>query len=289
MSWLFLSLATALANALEVTTVKRFFSGLSISRTVAPPMAYSLPLFLLTLPFVEPASIKPGFWTTLAILLPFNILGYFMSLRAVTISPLSLTMPFQALTPMAVLLTGFLILGELPSLPGACGILGIAVGSYVLGIGSGPGKSLLSPIRAVLKERGSVYMILAAILFGLTAVLGKKLLQESSPVTAGLTLLITQNALVVAALLALKKIRPRDLLRQPAASAAAGALLYCHVVFHFSAIALAPAAYMISIKRLSSVFSVIFGGLVFKEEHIAPRLFGAALMTAGAAVIAIWG
>jgi len=277
MTWLFLSLATALISALEVTTVKRFFSGLSISRTVAHPMA------------AGPANIQPGFWTTLAILLPFNILAYFLSLRAVTISPLSLTMPFQALTPVAVLFTGFLILDELPSLPGLCGILGIAVGSYVLGIGSGQGKSLLSPIRAVLRERGAVYMILAAILFGLTSVLGKKLLKESAPIFAGLSLLIIQNALVVAALFIMKKIDLRELARAPFQSALAGALLYGHIIFHFSAIALAPAAYMISIKRLSSVFSVIFGGLVFKEEHIAARLVGAALMTAGAAVIAIWG
>ncbi|MEZ4551110.1 MAG: hypothetical protein R2860_06745 [Desulfobacterales bacterium] len=45
------------------------------------------------------------------------------------------------------------------------------------------------------------------------------------------------------------------------------------------------AAYMVSVKRLSIVFGVIFGGLVFREENFPMRLLGAVLMFSGAVVI----
>jgi len=65
----------------------------------------------------------------------------------------------------------------------------------------------------------------------------------------------------------------------------AGVLLYCHIFFHGYGISMTKAAYMMSIKRLSIVFGVIFGGLVFHEENFQMRLLGAMLMFSGAVVI----
>jgi len=288
MLWFFLSLATAFFNATEVTVVKRFFSDLKPLQIMAYPMAYSLPLFTLGALINGPSQVLPGFWTTLTILVPLNALGYYLALRAVTIAPLSLTMPFQSLTPLVVLFTAFIFLGEAPSALGACGVVMIGLGSYVLGLGSGQ-KSLLGPIKAILRERGSVYMILAAILFGLCAVMGKQLILASSPVFAGMTFFIIHNSILLAVFFLTKKVAPRDLITRPRAGIAAGATLFAHILCHFFAISLVAAAYMISIKRLSSIFSVIYGGLIFKEEHILARLTGAAIMTTGAVVIVVWG
>lgn len=288
MLWFLLSLATAFVNATEVTVVKRFLSDLRPLEIMAYPMAYSLPLFALGAAFISPTQILPGFWTTLAILLPINALGYYFSLRAVTISPLSLTMPFQALTPLVVLFTGLVFLGEVPTALGACGIVSIGVGSYVLGLSAGS-RSLLGPFKAILKERGSVYMILAAVIFGLCAVMGKQLILASSPFFAAFTFFLIHNSLLLALFFLAKKVSPRDLLKRPRTGAAVGAMMFAHIFFHYSAISLVAAAYMISIKRLSALFSVIYGGLVFKEEHIFARLAGAAFMTAGAVIIVVWG
>jgi uncharacterized membrane protein len=49
---------------------------------------------------------------------------------------------------------------------------------------------------------------------------------------------------------------------------------------------MANAAYMISIKRLSMVFAVFYGHILFKEKEIANRLIGTSLMFAGAVLIA---
>ena len=52
---------------------------------------------------------------------------------------------------------------------------------------------------------------------------------------------------------------------------------------------LAPAAYLVAVKRLSLLLSVLFGGLWFKERPFLPRVIGAGLMCAGVGLIALRG
>jgi uncharacterized membrane protein len=61
------------------------------------------------------------------------------------------------------------------------------------------------------------------------------------------------------------------------------------ILFHVWAISMAPAAYMVAVKRLSLVFSVLYGRLLFKEAQFTKRLAGAAVMFAGMVLIMIWG
>ena len=71
----------------------------------------------------------------------------------------------------------------------------------------------------------------------------------------------------------------------PAKGAVAGLLLYLHIMFHGFAISMTKAVYMMSVKRLSILFGVVYGGVVFKEENFLIRFLGALLMFAGAGVI----
>jgi drug/metabolite transporter (DMT)-like permease len=45
---------------------------------------------------------------------------------------------------------------------------------------------------------------------------------------------------------------------------------------------------MISIKRTSSIFSVLYGHFLFKEKNIRERLIGAIIMLVGAALIILF-
>ena len=52
---------------------------------------------------------------------------------------------------------------------------------------------------------------------------------------------------------------------------------------------LAPATYLIAVKRMSVLLSVTLGGLWLKERPLLPRLGGAGLMCAGVVLIALRG
>ena len=58
---------------------------------------------------------------------------------------------------------------------------------------------------------------------------------------------------------------------------------------HTAAISLIQAAYMLSVKRSSLLFGVLFGAVVFKEENIRQRLLGAAIMMCGVLIIGLFG
>jgi uncharacterized membrane protein len=67
-----------------------------------------------------------------------------------------------------------------------------------------------------------------------------------------------------------------------------GVVFAIMVMVHFLAIRLVEVAYMISVKRTSLIFSVLFGWLVFKEEHIRERLLGSVVMMLGVVLITLF-
>jgi uncharacterized membrane protein len=69
----------------------------------------------------------------------------------------------------------------------------------------------------------------------------------------------------------------------------AGVLFFIHALSHGLAISMVNASYMISVKRLSALIGIIYGGLFFKEKYIAVLFVDACLMVAGAVLITIWG
>jgi uncharacterized membrane protein len=77
--------------------------------------------------------------------------------------------------------------------------------------------------------------------------------------------------------------------QSPAKGLFTGSLLFCHALFHAWAISMTKAAYMIPVKRLSILFGIIYGGLIFKEKNLLIRFTGAFLMMSGAVLIMMKG
>lgn len=290
MLWFLLAFATAFFSASEVAVAKRTLGDLPPLYIVAYPCAYSLPLFALGLVFVDIPPIAPGFWSLLAVLVPINALGMLLTYAAVRMSPLSLTMPFQAFTPIFAVVTGFFFLDEVPSWLGVAGIVTIVFGSWVLTAG-GPRREndLLAPLKAIVADPGSRLMLGAAIVFAFAVVMGKDLLLHSSPLFAGMSFFIIHNTAILVALFLTGTIRPARLLERPAAGLLIGCVLFVHIVCHNLALSLTYAAYMVAVKRLNGLISVLYGGVMFKESNMRRRLVGAGLMALGAAIVALVG
>ena len=60
------------------------------------------------------------------------------------------------------------------------------------------------------------------------------------------------------------------------------------IIFHNLAITLTIVPYMMSIKRTSSIFGVLYGWILFKEKNIPARLIGAVIMLIGAGLIILF-
>ena len=288
MLWLILSLLTALAVASQDAWVKKHFSHLSAYDMLAFPFVFSLPLFAIALPFVPVPLLDQTFYWSFAVSLPLNFLPFFLYMKAIRTSALSLTLPYLAFTPGFMIFTGYVFLDEIPNISGIVGILVTCAGGYVLNLKQGK-QSALAPFKAIFKETGSWLMIIVAFLFSISAVIGKKAILHSSPIFFTMTFFAVLALVSLTVLLAMGKIRLRTFTADWVKGLIAGGLFFAHALCHGYAISLTKAAYMISVKRLSALIGILYGGLFFDEKHITIRFVGACLMLSGAVLITIWG
>ena len=288
MTWFVLAFLTALAAASQDAWVKKWFSGLRAHEMFLVPLVYGLPLTAFSLLFIPVPALDWVFYAGFAASLPLNAVPFILYMKAIRESPLSLTLPYLAFTPVFMIGTGYLFLNELPDKWGIMGIVAVCAGSYVLNMDL-KRWSLLGPFRAAFQETGSRIMMIVAFLFSFSSVIGKLAIVHSSVMFFQMSFFAVLGLVLVGTYRVFGKIRVAAFVNHPVKGAVAGALLYCHILCHGFAIAMTKAAYMISVKRLSIVFGVIYGGLFFAEENIFVRLIGTLLMFAGAVLILVRG
>ena len=288
MLWLTLALATAVSVATGDALTKKFFGRFSALEMAVAVSLYSLPFLLICFPFISIPKLDSVFWWVVVILVPLDTFAFYLYMKAIKVSPLSLSIPFLSFTPVFMILTGFLVLDEVPSGFGIVGIGLVVIGSYMLHAGE-LRHGYLAPVRAIFKEPGSVLMLIVAVMYSLMAVLGKKAIQHSSPLFFGVFFLAALNLVTLISFPLFGKIQWGTLLRMRTKGLWVGLMLYLHVVFHALAISMVKAVYMISVKRMSILFSVLYGWLLFKESDIHSRMLGAILMFLGVVCITLLG
>ncbi|MBI5343904.1 MAG: EamA family transporter [Deltaproteobacteria bacterium] len=181
MHWVFFAFLTAIALSTADALSKKALSSTDELVIVWVREGYALPFLALAFFFVEAPPLDSTFVITVLALLPLEITALFLYVKAIRLSPLSLTIPFMALSPVFIVFIAFIFLGERPSAAGVAGIVLIALGAYLLNA-SALRFSITGPLRAIIKEPGSVLMVIVAFIYSITSTLGKVALKHSSPV-----------------------------------------------------------------------------------------------------------
>jgi drug/metabolite transporter (DMT)-like permease len=283
--WFLLSLLAALGLATADALTKRFFSDLTPYRMGVVRILSTAPWMALALFFLPSAVPDRTFWLAIAAALPLEIFAFFLYMRALKLSPLSLSLPFLAFTPVFMILTGHLILGETIGLGGVVGILLIVLGAYVLNL-SKMKSGLLGPIRAVMSEPGSWIMLLVSFIYSLTAPIGKVAILHSNPWFFAAVYNLALSVVIVSLWpAAAGGAGVRGIFSRPGPMLLIGLMAAMENFAHMMAIAQVEAAYMIAVKRLSLLFGVLYGAWWFGEQNIRERLAGAAIMILGVFLI----
>jgi len=279
------------------------FTKLSMQNGTDEYVAGWLKLFL-SLPVVLPflfifntAQPDPAFFKTIAIMLPFEIVAYILFLKALKVSPLSVSLPFLTLTPVFSIFVAFLILGETLTIIGVLGIICVASGAYVLNVDTVKAKGLLEPFKQAFKEKGSKLIMMVAFIYSFTSTMGKlAILQSSVSYFAGVYFVILALVwipLISARIFYLSKAKRSAVFKNISTIKnyrmflPMGIIFGLGIIFHCLAIAQVNAAYMIALKRSGVIFSVLYGGLIFKEKKIRMRLAGTCLMVTGVVLVAL--
>jgi len=227
--------------------------------------------------------VTPDFWPLVFASTGLNVIAYFFFVRAFRLAEASLVAPLVLLTPVLLLVTSPLMLGERVSPLGGAGVV-LSVAGAILLASSAPGARPSASLQAFLRDEGVQSMGLTAAIWSVTANLDKLGVRASTPAIWIAVVTSCISLASVALWLALPH-RPMRLraLRWAFAAGAANALGNAAQMY---ALTLLFVPYVIAIKRMSALFTVIFGGLAL-GENIRGRLPGAVVMFAGAALVAL--
>ena len=265
-----------------------------------------------------PPSPGDRFLTALLVSGSINAVATPLIVWALKHGDLSLVAPLTSLTPLFMLGTGVLVLGEVPSALGGLGVAVIVAGAYLLNL-TDRRLGLLAPFRALVRDAGARAMLLVAFLYSVSSTYDKVGTQASSPLFWAASV----QAVVASVLVPLAAWRWRIRRRRSGVSGSsdpsrqtgprsprdptttataedgaaatlagvevgpvtatllAGAILAIGLAAQMTALTLTLAAYVISVKRISTLFGVLLGHALFHEADLRQRLLGAAVMLAG--------
>jgi len=286
MLWLFFAFFTALFESTKDIFSKKSLKNIDEYITSWSLRSFSLFFLLPLLFFIKIPALGSQFWVALLVSGSLNVVATVLYMKAIKNSDLSITVPMVTFTPLFLLMTSPLIVGEFPSHLGLAGVLLIVLGSYTLNIKQRH-EGYLAPFRALFKEQGPRLMLLVAIIWSVSSNFDKIGVQNSAPIFW----VIATNIFMTLMLLPIMLLRSKNSFSQIASNYKAllpiGLFSALTLICQMTAISLALVAYVISVKRISVVLSVLLGWIIFKEKNIKERLVGAAIMVAGVILITL--
>lgn len=204
--------------------------------------------------------------------------------RALQISPLSMCIPFLAFTPVFLIPSTYIILGQKPEPIKLLGVALIVVGSLAMhrqlfAVG------WLAPVKAVLEYKGSRYMLIVALIFSLTNPLDAKLVKMSDVFTES----FAYGVGLCISFWLLAKSQKGDFAAAARGNAKwivlAGLFDAVSLLFQLASYAYIPVVITVSIKRAGIVLSVFAGWLFFREREITDKVIAASVMFCGVLIL----
>ena len=286
MLWFIPALIAAFSDSTKDYISKRAMKKINHYLAAWSQMALTLPFLLTVLIFAGIPKLGPIFLEVLIANSIVYVISVALYMKAISKSPLSLTLPMIAFTPAFMLITGPLILGEFPKTVGLIGILSIVVGAYILKI-KDIKKDILSPFISLAKEKGPLLMFIVAILWSFTSVTGKLLIEQSSPVFAMVSIYSSSTIIFTVFTFITKKIKIKDISKNFKKIIGIGFFTSLSDLSLSFAFTMTFAVYAIAVKRLSILIGSFYGFKFFKERDVVQRVSGSILMLAGIILIAL--
>ncbi|RMH55605.1 MAG: EamA family transporter [Candidatus Hydrogenedentota bacterium] len=245
----------------------------------------AVPLFLFAFLLGKwrfPAAVLPVFFGAVA----GNLLAVTLYFRALRFTEVSIALPLISLSPVFILVTAPVIVGERIGPLGIAGVLLVGMGAYLLGA-SRNRASFAAPVLALSRDRGARYALAVALVWSVTANFDKLCLRYLDPYVYPA---VFSAAMALFSLPCFRRFWPSGpdsawpaRLKTGASSVAArlglglsyGFMLAAHM---FAMMAL-PVAYVIAIKRAGMLAGI--------AEDARRRTPGRALRAAGAIAILI--
>ena len=204
--------------------------------------------------------------------------------RALQVSSLSVCAPFLAFTPIFLIPTGYIMLGELPPAIKLLGVVLVVVGSLVMHRESFK-IGIFEPFKALWRDKGSRYVLIVAFIFSLTNPLDKILVTMSDPFTQSFAYSIAIFVFFAAMAIFQKADLMKPLRKAPQWLLLSGILDATALTLQLSSHVYIDVVITISVKRAGILLAVFLGWLVFREKNITDKVIASCVMLCGVLII----
>jgi drug/metabolite transporter (DMT)-like permease len=282
-----LGLSSALFNALDnilISSSKKNYDAISFLN------GKLLMMFLIFLPIIFFNGINinsNSFWLVLFLAILVDGIGSIGYVEALQISGVTHTVPLLSLTPLFVLLTG-LFVNEIPTPMASLAVFLIVIGVYTLNISKNK-EGFFEPFLFIFKEKGTLLMFIVAIVFSLNAVLFKLGIEYSDLITT-MFLVVVGELVLYSIYNTIKKNHVVSIIKKKPKLLFGSALF---VVVGNYALGFGynylDVSFMIALKRLTILFSTIFGIIFLKEKNIKEKIIGSIIIVSGVILLALSG
>ncbi|MEW6654174.1 MAG: EamA family transporter [Bacteroidota bacterium] len=281
--WILFTLLNPVSEALRSVFIKRASGNvdpilISWSNNVIPIIIFPPMLLLIDLEF------NTQFWIGFLGSGIIQVINTVLYMRAISKGDISTVMPMLSFTPLILLITSPLTIGEFPTTVGLLGILLVVSGSYLLNIDLKK-MNPLEPFRAIIKNKGTRYMLVVATLWGVSGVFDKISITNSSVLQHITFMNILVFGSMTVLVLSQKKFNLSKMKETKADLFLVSLFTTGSFLFHYIAISLTLVAYVVSIKRIAGVFSVLLGAYYFNEPNLRQRLLASIVMFIGVLLI----
>ena len=284
MEWFVLALCSAIFHTLFTLLIK-IAANNEKPENIALASRIFAAIFLTLIFIYFPLEINFNFnfivFTSITAIL--GTIAMILYAHALKKADMSLVVPLLGMTPVILCIIAILFLGESVTLSNFLGIILVSIGIYFLNLKNL--KDVLNPLKALVKNQGSKLALLVALIYAFSTSFDKLAIQSSN----ALFFVLVYNwisSFTTYFYTSIKRTNPLDFFKKkPIISLSLGVVSALILIFQMSAVSLGNVSFVIPVKRMSAVFSVVAGYIYFKETKFKQRLFGSCLIVAGVSLL----
>ncbi len=251
-------------------------------------LSFVLPFSIGFLLFFGVPAFTPEFWKFVFVVSILDTIAAVIYYKALSMSEISLLAPISSFNPAFTLIFATIFLHENPTPIKLIGILLIIIGAYLLNVDQ-IRAGIFKPIAKLLSDKGVKLFLISNLIWGMTPILQKKAIFETTPnIPVAVPTIETVFIIIFLLPFLFKMKNPKKYVNVNLKWLLAyGSLASIGQFAALTAFSLNNVAYVTAVFKLSALFSIILGAVLFKEHHIQERFLGAFVMVIGTILIAL--
>jgi len=286
MLWILYALLSAIFLSMSEIFQKRgLFKEHALEFTTAKE-AFSMLFVLVLIPFID-FNFPKITWLLVFGLSVTGSIGILLRAKAYRHMQISSVAPFFNLSPALVALFAFIFLNENLSLTQFAGITVLMVGAYVLEVDHNV-HSLLDPFKKFFHSKYITYIFIVMILFSFTAIIDKTLIDFFLTPLQFIFLVhvfLTINFLTITLFMYGRSGLVNSFKTGKKDAFFSSLFFNLDIFFYYMALSVQLVSMVVPIKRLSTIFTTIGGGTIFKDKGLYLKAVACIIMFIGAYLI----